>query len=94
MGSADGCVAAEGFCAGFGVVDDRGGVVGGGGGLPGFVGGPGGEVGEFGDPAVDVGGVGVELLALGGGVEDAEVRRGVGAAAGDDEDTDWWDWGC
>src|SRR5215207_6863037 len=80
-GLADCGVAAEGFFAGFCVVDYRVGVAGGGGGSPRFVGGFAGEGGQFGDPAVDVGGVRVELPALGDRVEDAEVRRGVRAAA-------------
>src|SRR5215207_2026505 len=81
LGLADCGVAAEGFFAGFCVVDYRVGVAGGGGGSPRFVGGFAGEGGQFGDPAVDVGGDRVELPALGDRVEDAEVRRGVRAAA-------------
>ena len=43
----------------------------------------GGEGGEFGEIGAQIDGVRVEFFALGDGVEDAEVGRGVGAAASD-----------
>src|SRR3712207_7655996 len=50
---------------------------------PGLVHVPRRDVAQLGHPAAHVVAVRVELLALPGGVEDAVVRRGVGAGPGD-----------
>ena len=42
-----------------------------------------GRLRELGHPAAHIVAVGIELLALQDGIEDAEIGRGVGAAAGD-----------
>src|SRR3978361_270803 len=49
---------------------------------PGLVDGATGQAGELRHPALDIGSAWIELLALQDRIEDPEIGRGVGAAAG------------